>query len=148
MIEELNGKGTEQELDNRGDAVPNQRVAELEQMVAAKDIEIAILKKSADEFKEQLSMANESLAEATQRYKARIIQMHSGITEELVNGDTIEAIDKSLEKALTMIGQVRKSVEKEISNERIPAGAPGRQVVDISTLSAREKIQYAIGGNR
>jgi hypothetical protein len=43
---------------------------------------------------------------------------------------------------------VKKSVEKEISNIKVPAGAPGRRASDLSALSPREKIQYAIGGKK
>jgi len=30
----------------------------------------------------------------------------------------------------------------------VPAGAPGRRASDLSALSPREKIQYAIGGKK
>jgi cell division septum initiation protein DivIVA len=125
-----------------------QKVAEFEQIVAQKENEIAALKKAEGEMKEKLSTVSKSLTEAVVRYKDKIVQMNPGITEELISGDTIEAVDKSLEKAINLIGRVKKSVEKEISNIRVPAGAPGRRIPDLSTLSPREKIQYAIGGKK
>ena len=125
-----------------------QKVAEFEQIVAQKENEIAALKKSEGEMKEKLSTVSKSLTEAIVSYKDKIVQMNPGITEELISGDTIEAVDKSLEKAISLIGRVKKSVEKEISQIRVPAGAPGRRIPDLSTLSPREKIQYAIGGKK
>jgi len=38
-------------------------------------------------------------------------------------------------------------MEEEVSKARIPAGAPQRVPPDLSALSPREKIQYAIGGS-
>ncbi len=125
-----------------------QRVSELEQAVAEKESEIAVMKKSEGELKEKLVAVSTSLTAAVKSYKDRIIQLNPGLAEELIEGETIEAIDKSLEKALGIIGRVKKSVEKEISHNRVPAGAPGRRSPDLSGLSPREKIQYAIGGKK
>ena len=116
------------------------------QIVAEKEREIAALKKSEGELKEKLSAVSKSLTAAIVRYKDRVVQSNPEITEELISGDTIEAVDISLEKAISLIGRVKKSVEKEISHIKVPAGAPGRRIPDLSTLSPREKIQYAIGG--
>jgi cell division septum initiation protein DivIVA len=125
-----------------------QKTGELEQTVADKESEIATLRKSEGELKEKLSAVSKSLTEAIASYKGKVIQMNPGITEELIIGDTIEMVDESLEKALSLIGRVKKSVEKEMSHTRVPAGAPGRRTPDLSALSPREKIQYAIGGKK
>ncbi|MDD5288075.1 MAG: hypothetical protein PHY28_03050 [Dehalococcoidales bacterium] len=135
-------------VNNKENEQTEHKVAELEQIVTVKESEIAALKKAEGELKEKLSAVNTSLTEAVNSYKGRIMQTHPGITEELISGDTIEAIDKSLEKALNLIGRVKKSMEKEISGTRVPAGAPGRRSPDLSSLSPREKIQYAIGGKK
>jgi hypothetical protein len=77
-----------------------------------------------------------------------VLELNPEIAEELINGDTIEAVNVSLEKAINLVRRVKKSVEKEISNIKVPAGAPGRRASDLSGLSPREKIQYAIGGKK
>ncbi len=125
-----------------------QKTAELEKVIADKGSEIAALKKSESELQEKLSAVSKSLTEAVASYKARVIQMHPEITEELISGETIDAVEDSLGKAIGLINRVKKSVEKEISNTRVPAGAPGRHASDLSALSPREKIQYAIGGKK
>ena len=127
---------------------PEQKGAGFAQIIADKDTEITALRKSETELKEKLAVAGKSLTEAVAGYKSRVLQMNPGITEELITGDTIEAINTSLEKAISLVGRVKKSVEKEISNIRVPAGAPGRRASDLSALSPREKIQYAIGGKK
>lgn len=124
------------------------KVTELEQLVADKENEIDTIKKCQEELEKKLSDVSVSLTEAVNIYRSRIIQMNPGVTEELISGNTIEEVDKSLEKALNLISKVKKSMEKEISQSRVPAGAPGRQSPDLSSLSPREKIQYAIGGKK
>ena len=77
-----------------------------------------------------------------------VLELNPEIAEELIAGDTVDAVNKSLEKAINLVGRVKKSMEKEISNIRVPAGAPGRRASDLSGMSPREKIQYAIGGKK
>ena len=127
---------------------PEQQAAGFKQVIADKDTEIAALRKSEGELKEKLSAVSKSFMEAVASYKSRVLQMNPGIAEELINGETIEAVNTSLEKAISLMGRVKKTMEKEIANIKVPAGAPGRRASDLSALTPREKIQYAIGGKK
>jgi hypothetical protein len=144
----------EENKENVRDDNPNtdtrleQKAAEFAQVIAEKESEIAALRKSEGDLKVKLAVISQSLSEAVASYKDRVLQMNPGITEELITGDTIEAVNTSLEKAISLVGRLKKSVEKEITNIRVPVGAPGRRTSDLSTLSPREKIQYAIGGKK
>ena len=61
-------------------------------------------------------------------------------------GDTITAINESLETANAMVNRVKQGLEAEITAGRVPAGAPIRAPFNPAALSPREKIHYAIGG--
>ncbi len=126
----------------------NARLVELEQAVAGKDSAIADLKQTRDELEERLTTLNNSLAKAVASYKAMVVQANPEVIEELISGDTVESINESLEKAKDLVSRVRQGVEAEISLAKVPAGAPERTSPDLSALSPREKIQYAIGGKR
>ena len=126
----------------------NARLLELEQVVASKDDEVASLKQTNAELEERVTTGSGSLTKAVASYRAMVVQANPEAVEELISGDTIEAIDESLNKAKTLVSKVRQGLESEISLARIPAGAPERTSPDLSALSAREKIQYAIGGKR
>jgi uncharacterized coiled-coil protein SlyX len=147
LTEEANKENLRENSSGIGTQL-EQKTAEFEKVIADKESEIAGLRKSESEMQEKLSALSKSLKEAVISYKTRIIQMNPGITEELISGETIEAVEISLEKAIGLISRVKKSVEKEISHTRVPAGAPGRRTLDLSGLSPREKIQYAIGGKK
>ena len=127
-------------------AKANARIAKLEQTVANLDSEVASLKQAMAESEERLTTINHSLAEAVASYKALIIQSNPEVLEELITGDTIEAINESLEKAETLVSRVRQGLEAEITAGKVPTGAPIRTPPDLSALSPREKINYAIGG--
>lgn len=124
------------------------RIAELEQVIADRDNELATLKQAMAESDEALTNVKNSLAQAVASYRALVVQANPAIPDELITGDTIEAIDQSLESAKTLINKVREDIERGIASGRVPAGAPTRTPPDLSALSPREKIQYAIGGKR
>ena len=130
-------------------------ITELEGLVAQKDEEltktnarITELEQAVAESEEKLTTLRNSLAEAVAGYKAMVVQANPEVLEELVTGDTVDSINDSLNKAKTLISRVRQGLETEISGAKIPAGAPQRTPLDLSVLSPREKIQYAIGGKK
>ena len=131
------------------------RVVELEGLVAQKDNElgsanarITELEQAIAESDKKLVDTSSALSQVVSSYKALVVKSNPGVPEELITGDTIEAIDESLANAQTLIDTVRKELEAEIAAAKVPAGAPQRAPVDLSALSPREKIQYAIGGKK
>jgi len=124
----------------------NARIIELEQTVANLDSEVASFKQVVAESEEKLATINHSLTEAVASYKALVAQFNPEVLEELITGDTIEAINESLEAAKTLVNRVRQGLEAEIVAGKVPTGAPIRTPPDLSALSPREKINYAIGG--
>ena len=124
------------------------RVAGLEQELVARDENIATLEQSRVDLEEKCLSVSESLAEAVASYKALVIERNPEVMEELISGDTITAINESLEKAKKLIGKVKQGLETEMLQAKVPAGAPERRALDVSALSPREKIQYAIEGRQ
>ena len=129
-------------------AEKNSRISKLEQAMADKDKQDAALKQSATELEQKLAELADSLAQAVSSYRALVVQANPGVPEELITGDSIEAIDKSVAAAQTLVEKVKKELEAEIAGARVPAGAPLRTPADLSALSPQEKIQYAIGERR
>ena len=124
------------------------RILELETAAASLESEVAALKQTVAESNDSLDNLNESLKQAVASYKALVIQFNPEVPEELISGDTIEAITNSLASAKELVSKIRKSMEAEISLARVPLGVPERTAPDLSALSPREKIQYAIGGKQ
>jgi chromosome segregation ATPase len=124
------------------------QVQELQAALAQRDSEMAALKESTRGMEEKLAASGAALADAVGQYRALVLQANPGIADELIAGENIAAVNESLAKAKSLVGKVRKSVEKEISRSRVPIGSPGRTAPDLSALTPREKINYGIGGKR
>jgi hypothetical protein len=145
-----NEENQEQEVPDSAEeelVAAKSRVTELEQIVTEKDGEIDRLKRTGEEFEGRCRVLEESLTDAVTGYKTLVVKSNPDIIEDLIEGDTIESINGSLERAKNLVSRVRQGVEAEISKVKIPAGAPERLSPDLSTLSPAEKIRYAIGGN-
>ena len=123
-------------------------ILRLEQEKADRDSEIAALKQAMTDAEGRINEINEDLAKTVAAYKEQVIQGNPGVPADMIVGDTVEEIDESKKKALALIEKVRQEMEAEASKMRIPGGAPQRTPMDLSGLSAREKIQYAIGGSQ
>ncbi len=119
-------------------------ITELEQTVAGKDTLITELATSATGLEAEVKTLTDSLSEAVSAYKSAAAAANPTVPGELITGDTIEAINLSLESAKGLVAQVRQSVEADIASGKVPAGAPARTAPDVEALSPREKIQYAI----
>ena len=122
-------------------------IARLKQGLADKDNETVALKQALDDAERKLTDLGKALAQAVAAYKDMVVQANPGVLAELITGDTVEEVNESLKNAQALVDRVRQEMEAEASKTRIPAGAPQRTKLDLSALSPREKIQYAIGGS-
>ena len=154
LQDELESIGEELEGLKAELATRDARITELETAVAEKDERLSLANAGINELEravtgaeEKLTELNNTLSQTVSSYRALVIKSNPGV-EELISGDTIEAIDESLEKAKALIGRVRQGLEAEMAATKVPAGAPQRAPTDLGALSPREKIQYAIGGKR
>ena len=145
---ELEGLKQEKEVLVRELEARGAKITGLEQTLAGKDSEVISLKQAMAEVEEKLTEVNNALTQAVAGYKALVVQSNPGVLAELITGDTIDEVNESLKNAQVLIDKVRQEMEAEASKTKVPAGAPQRAPLDLSALSPREKIQYAIGGKR
>ena len=122
-------------------------IVKLEAELKARDERIAELQTAVVEAEHTAADLKKSLAGAVAAYREQIIRGNPGVLAELISGENIEEIDESLKKAMALIEKVKQEVEEEAARTRVPGGATTRKPADLSALSAREKIQYAIGGS-
>ena len=124
------------------------RITELEGLLARKDEELNLANRRISELEQKVAEVNDALSRAVASYRALVLRTNPGIMEELVGGDSIEGIDSALEKARALVARVKQGLADEASRIRVPTGTPPRAAVDLSGLSPREKIQFAVGGKK
>jgi predicted RNase H-like nuclease (RuvC/YqgF family) len=122
------------------------RIVQLEQALSARDAQIEELKRQLAEAGNALDELGKALPQAVAAYKEILVAANPGVLPEMISGDSIEAVNESLQNARNLMERVRQEMENEAAKTRVPAGAPPRTPPDLSALSPREKIQYALGG--
>ncbi|MFH1650894.1 MAG: hypothetical protein ABID87_02150 [Chloroflexota bacterium] len=122
------------------------RAREMEQALVQRDEALAALRESVADAERRLGEVNETLAQAVGAYRGLLVEANPGVLPELITGESIEALNESLDNARALVSRVKQEVEAEAARTRVPAGAPYRVALDLSALSSREKIQYGIGG--
>lgn len=123
-------------------------IDELQEALTAREAEVSELRQTVAESEQKLAQINELLSRAVASYRELVATAHPEIPSELITGDSVEAVDESVKSARTLVEKVKQGIEAEAARTRVPAGAPQRAPLDLSVLSPREKIEYAIGGKR
>jgi hypothetical protein len=103
----------------------------------------------ASQLHEELNAARQQVREATMGYRRARLAAAPEVPPDMVpeSNDILE-IDRGLENAERLVNLVRESVQQEslatARQTRIPAGSPARRELDLSSLSAAEKIRIGL----
>jgi len=124
------------------------RINTLETALKERESELEESHQEAGDLQAKLALTTGELTKAVISYRTLAVKANPGIAEDLISGNTIEAVDASLVKAQKLTDRIRQELEKEGSRLRVPVGAPGRVSNSMTELSAREKINYGIGGKK
>ena len=81
---------------------------------------------------------------AVGRYRIALMVSAPDLPEELIRGNTIVELDDAMESAKKIVEKIASRIGGRTPEDRVPSGAPARREADLSGLSAREKILYAI----
>jgi len=116
---------------------------ELVPVTRVRDLQSSNDKLRADlKEKETLTMRlQQDMGEAVSKYRDVLLKANPNIPEELIQGNSIDELDSSVEKAHAVVEKIKSSIEE---SSRIPAGAPVRAGIDISALSPAEKVVYGL----
>ncbi|HXZ30050.1 MAG TPA: hypothetical protein VEG43_02695 [Dehalococcoidia bacterium] len=140
---------------NAEDLVPTSRdKAELEEekkALAEKDALIADLQAQLSEAKKgseaaaaELASVKKAHSKAVSKYLDAMKLANIHLPPEVIAGSTIEEIDASVAKALPIAESVKKALEAQAKEAKVPAGAPTRGEISLEGLSPREKIAAGI----
>ena len=120
---------------------------DMHRKLAEKDQTIEKLKANTGNVRENMEKLAANLEKSVLSYRNMVLKAHPEVPGELVNGKSVEEIDLSLEQAGKIIERVKEAITGQAAAETIPVGAPVRNTENPRNLDAREKIQYALGGD-
>jgi len=125
--------------------------ATAEALLSGRDARIAELEASLSEAKQgseatvaELASVKAAHAQAVSKYLEVARALNSTIPHDVISGQTIEEIDASVAKALSIATAVKANLEAQAKETKVPAGAPTRGGISTEGLSPREKIAAGI----
>jgi len=125
--------------------------AAIEAALAGKDTTIADLQqKLSDSIKgreaatTELTQTKDVHSKAVAKYLDAVKVANPTIPGEVIAGATIDDIDASVARALSIATAVKATLEAQAKQGRVPAGAPPRGEISLEGLSPREKIVAGI----
>lgn len=107
--------------------------------------ELSVLKQANLDSEGRQAELSNSLVEATEKYRSALASANPSVPVSLITGETIAEIDASMETAQGVVDTVKETLAAASAETLVPAGAPERTGPDLSSMSAKEKIAYAIG---
>ena len=145
-----------EELDElREELVSARAEAErLAEQVADREARAAQLAEGMETLRRQVEAARMDAAQAraaateeaqrlADRYRAALLQAAPDVPPELVQGASVEELDRSLATAREVVARVREQMQAQAAS-RIPTGSPVRGGTDLGTLSPAEQIRAGI----
>ena len=108
------------------------------------EAEVSRLHATIEEQASELANLREQVASAAKRYRSALLTSAPEVPEELIQGETVAELDQSLVSAKQIVEKIASQLEAHVAAERVPSGAPPRREADLSALSPREKILYAL----
>lgn len=119
-------------------------LAELAAVAEAESDDVEAARTELERTRAALEAERAATREAVARYRAAALAAEPEIPAELVQGETLEAVDASLEAARRAVAQIRERLAAQATHEAaaggFPVGAPSRRGVGGAGLSAGEKI--------
>jgi chromosome segregation ATPase len=105
---------------------------------------IAATSADAATLREQIEEAAQRAQSAAERYRDLVVRTEPALPAELIAGDSIDAVDASVDAARAVVGRVRSHIESQAQAGRVPAGAPPRSGPDLSSMTPEQKIRYGL----
>jgi septation ring formation regulator EzrA len=118
------------------------RVTGFETALAGKEAELTALHTDHEMVVTKAEGLTAALTAAAQAYRSLVVKANPHIPEELIIGETVEAIQAGVQAAGLLVEKIRKNLEAQ--KKGAPAGSPQRTGPDLSGLTAAEKIKYAV----
>jgi chromosome segregation ATPase len=142
--EDLEAIKAELEAEKQAKAAAEASLAEKDTRIAALESELSEAKTGSEAAAAELASVKEAKDQAVAKYLNMAKALNPAVPEGIIAGETIEEIDASIEKGKGIVDAVKKAMESEAKETKVPAGAPPRTEISVEGLTPREKIAAGI----
>ena len=134
----------ELEVERKARATIEAAMADKDTMIADLQTKLTGANHTSDAAAVELTTLKDVHSKAVAKYLDAVKLANPTIPGEVIAGGTIDEIDASVARALSIATAVKASLEAQAKQGRVPAGAPPRSEISLEGLSPREKIAAGI----
>jgi chromosome segregation ATPase len=134
----------ELEEDKKAIAAAQAAITEKDKRITELQASVSVVQQAGETAMAELKQVQEAHAKAVTKYLGMARAINPTIPGDVITGTTIDDIDASVAKASSIASSVKKAIEAEAKQARVPAGAPTRTEISLEGLSPREKIVAGI----
>lgn len=109
---------------------------------------IAELEKALNDAVHAREAAATDLSKAVGKYLEAVKAANPTLPPDVIGGASIDDIDASVTRARAIAESVKKTLEAQASEAKVPAGAPARGAISVEGLSPREMIALGLQHSR
>ena len=142
--EDLEAIKAQLEEEKRAKAAAEASLAEKDTRIAELEASLSEAQQASEAAAAEFAQVKEAHGQAVAKYLGAVRVANPTIPQDIIAGDTIEDIDASVQKALSIAESVKASLEAQAKEAKVPAGAPTRGEISLEGLSPREKIAAGI----
>jgi hypothetical protein len=134
----------ELEVERKARAAIEAAMADKDTMITDLQTKLSDSIKGREAATTELTQTKDVHSKAVAKYLDAVKLANPTIPGEVIAGATIDDIDASVARALSIATAVKASLEAQAKQGRVPAGAPPRGEISLEGLSPREKIAAGI----
>jgi hypothetical protein len=122
------------------DETTSEPAVEIAAKLIAREAEVVRLSQQLSEKDDIIGRLNARLNAAVTAYRGSAMALHRDLPEELIEGDTVNAVDESLKKAMALVARVKSTLAQTAP----PLVAAGRSRSSEGLLTV-DKIRWGLG---
>jgi hypothetical protein len=142
--EDLAAIKAELEQEKKAIAAARTMIQEKDALVADLQAQLSAAKSGSEASAAELTQVKEAHTKAVTKYLGAVKLANPAIPGDVITGGSIDEIDASVARALSIATAVKASLEAQAKQAKVPAGAPTRGEISLEGLSPREKIAAGI----
>jgi hypothetical protein len=134
----------ELEEEKKAKATIQAALAERDALITDLQAKLTHATQGAEAAATELTQVKQAHTQAITKYLGAVKLANPTIPGDVITGGSIDEIDGSVAKALSIATAVKASLEAQAKQAKVPAGAPTRGEISLEGLSPREKIAAGI----
>jgi len=130
--------------EKKAKAAVEAALSERAKRITELEASLSVVSQATETAAAELAAVKAAHTQAVTKYLGAVRASNPTIPQDVIAGQTIEEIDVSVAKALSIATAVKASLEAQAREAKVPAGAPTRGEISTEGLSPREKIVAGI----